>query len=174
MQSDSRQTHTPIPPIQPTGFFTGVQIRPIIIGVVVDFIATEVAVYAYFFVYLPTQLSKEGKVSGDAITQYMSTNEGLMIAFMIGILGTALGGLVAARKAGAFEVKHGAFVGLGSLIVSFILLLLPEEIPPLPEWYRFLSVVAVIPAGALGGYVAEAFKGLSAAKPPRGGIWPSR
>ena len=30
---------------------------------------------------------------------------------------------------------------------------------PLPEWFRFLSVAAIIPAGALGGFAADAFKG---------------
>ena len=166
MQSDPRQTGAPHLPIEPTGFFTGVQIRPVILGVVVDYIATYAGIYAYFFVYLAKELSKEGEVSGDALTKYMSSNEGLMIGFVIGALGTAVGGFVAARKAGKFEIKHGAFVGLGSLIVSFIELSLQEEVAPVPEWFRFMSVIAVIPAGALGGYFAEVFKGIGAAKPP--------
>jgi putative membrane protein (TIGR04086 family) len=103
----------------------------------------------------------------------MSSNEGLMIGFLIGALGTAVGGFVAARKAGKFEIKHGAFVGLGSLIVSFIELSLQEEVTPVPEWFRFMSVMAVIPAGALGGYFAEVFKGLGVVKPPGTG-WPGR
>jgi putative membrane protein (TIGR04086 family) len=174
MQFDPRQTGTPTNPVQPTGFFTGVQIRPVILGVVVDYIATYAGIYAYFFVYLAKEFSKQGEVSSDAITKYMSSNEGLMIGFAIGVLGTALGGFVAARKAGKFEIKHGAFVGLGSLIVSFIELSMQDEVTPVPEWFRFLSVIAVIPAGALGGYFAEAFKGLGAAKPPGAGMWPSR
>jgi len=169
MQFDPRQTGTPTSPVQPTGFFTGVQIRPVILGVVVDFIATYVGIYAYFFVYLAKELSKEGEVSSEAITKYMSSNEGLMVGFVIGALATALGGFVAARKAGKFEIKHGAFVGLGSLIVSFIELSMQEEVTPLPEWFRFLSVIVVIPAGALGGYFAEVFKGLGAERPPGAG-----
>ena len=50
MQYDTRQTGKPPSPVEPTGFFTGVQIRPIVVGVVVDYIATEVVRYAFFFV----------------------------------------------------------------------------------------------------------------------------
>jgi putative membrane protein (TIGR04086 family) len=160
MQFDPRQTGTPPSPIHPTGFFTGVQIRPVIIGVVVDYVATYAIMYAYFFVYLANALSKQGEVSSDAITNYMTTTEGLLIGFAIGTLGTVIGGFVAGRKAGKFEIKHGAFVGLGSLIVSFIQTVIQGEQVPLPEWFRAISVLAIIPAGALGGYLAEMFKGL--------------
>jgi putative membrane protein (TIGR04086 family) len=167
MQVDPRHSDRPTSPIHPTGFFTGVQIRPVILGVVVDYIATYAGMYAYIFLYLAKELGNEGEVSGDAIGKYLSTNEGLMISFIIGILGTALGGFIAGYKAGSFEIKHGAFVGLGSLIVSFIELLMHEDVPVIPEWFRMLSVLAVIPAGALGGYVAELFKG--SATTPWGG-----
>jgi putative membrane protein (TIGR04086 family) len=172
MQYDTRQTGKPPSPVEPTGFFTGVQIRPIIVGVVVDFIATEAAKYAFFFVYLAKQLSKQGKVSEDQIIDYMTSPEGLMIGFVIGALGTALGGFVAAIKAGKLETKHGALVGFCSLILSFILQSLQEESTPLPEWFILLSVLAIIPAGALGGFLAEAIKGLGRGRPQTGGSWP--
>jgi putative membrane protein (TIGR04086 family) len=147
-------------PIEPTGFFTGIQIRPIIAGVVVDYIATYAAIYAYFFVYLAKELSKRGEVTADMISEYMLSTEGLLIGFAIGALGTALGGFVAGYKAGKLEMKHGGFVGVGSLAVSFIEQALQEEATQLPEWFRLLSLLAIIPAGALGGYVAQGFKGL--------------
>ena len=56
MQYDTRQTGKPPSPVEPTGFFTGVQIRPIIVGVVVDYIATYAGTYAYFFIYLTKEL----------------------------------------------------------------------------------------------------------------------
>ena len=51
MQYDPRQTGQPPAPVQPTGFFTGVQVRPIIIGVVIDYVATYAFTYIYFFIY---------------------------------------------------------------------------------------------------------------------------
>ena len=174
MQIEPRQTGLPTSPVQPTGFFTGVQARPVILGVVVDYIATYALIYGYVFLYLAKQFSQEGEAAGDAIAKYMSSNEGLMIGFALGTLGTLLGGLAAGLKAGSFEIKHGAFVGLGSLIVSFVEFSLQEEVTPVPEWFRFISVMAVIPAGALGGYFAEVVRGLRTTKPPTGGGWPGR
>ena len=171
MQYDTRQTEKPPSPIAPTGFFTGVQVRPIIVGVVVDYIATYAGTYAYFFIYLAKELSKQGEVTGDQIRDYMTSPEGLMVGFIIGVLGTALGGFVAAVKAGKLEIKHGALVGFCSLILSFIEQSLQEESLPLPEWFRFLSIAAIIPAGAFGGFLAEAFKGRGRNHRPGGG-WP--
>ena len=158
MQYGTPPTGKPPSAIEPTGFFTGVQIRPIIVGVVVDYIATYAGTYAYFFIYLAKELSKQGEMTGDQIRDYMTSPEGLMIGFAIGALGTALGGFIAAHKAGKLEIKHGALVGFASLILSLVEQSLQEESVPLPEWFRFLSIAAIIPAGALGGFVAEAFK----------------
>jgi len=157
MQYDPRATGTPPSPVHPTGFFTGVQIRPVILGVIVDYIATYAGMYAYIFLYLANKFSEQGELSPDAITDYMMSHEGLMVGFIIGALGTALGGFVAAWKAGKFHIKHGAFVGLGSLTLSFIEERLRGESMPMPEWFRALSILSIIPAGALGGYVAEIF-----------------
>jgi hypothetical protein len=159
MQYDPQHTGTPPRPIEPTGFFTGVQIRPVVVGVVVDYIATYVGMSAFFFFYLANQAAKNGELSPEAIAEYMTSLEGLTVGFVIGALGTALGGFVAGRKAGAFEIKHGAFVGAGSLTVSFLEQLAQEGSAPMPEWFRALSILSIIPAGALGGYVAELIKG---------------
>lgn len=159
MQYNPRQTETAPPPVQPTGFFTGVQIRPVIIGIVVDYIATHLAMAAFIFGYLAKELSEQGEMTEDAIAKYMSTPEGLTVALVIGSLCTALGGFIAARKAGTLEMKHGAFVGLGSLIVSLIQQAVQDQSMPLPEWFNFVSIVAVIPAGALGGFAAGLLKG---------------
>jgi hypothetical protein len=175
MPYDSRRSPTPTSPpspIEPTGFFTGIQIRPIVVGVVVDYVVTYAAMYAYFFIYLAQELSKQGEVTEEQISNYMTSPEGLMIGFAIGAVGTALGGLVAAFKAGKLEIKHGALVGFCSLILSFVEQSLQEEILPLPQWFRFLSVIAIIPAGALGGFVAEVFKDSIANYGPGGKGWP--
>jgi putative membrane protein (TIGR04086 family) len=167
MEQIPKQTGTPPARIEPTGFFTGVQIRPVIVGVVVDYIATQLAMAAFIFGYLAKELSKQGEFTEDALAKYMLTPEGLTAALLIGSLCTALGGFIAAWKAGTLESKHGAFVGLGSLIVSFIQQSMQEQPMQLPEWFNFLSIVAVIPAGALGGYVAGLLKGGDRSSWPR-------
>ncbi|HWO43136.1 MAG TPA: hypothetical protein VNO43_15145 [Candidatus Eisenbacteria bacterium] len=148
------------PPIEPAGFFTGIEIRPIILGVVVDYIATYVAIYAYFFVYLARELSKQGEVTPELLAEYMLSTEGLLVGLVIGTLGTALGGFVAGYKASKLETKHGAFVGAGSLVVSFVEQAMQSEPVAVPEWFRVVSLLIIIPAGALGGYLASAVKGM--------------
>jgi putative membrane protein (TIGR04086 family) len=167
MQHSERQTGASPPPIEPTGFFTGVQIFPVIIGVVVDYIATEIAMMAFIFGYVAREVSKQGEFTEEAVTKYMLSPEGLTAVLVIGSCCTVLGGFVAARKAGTLEIKHGAFVGLGSLIVSFIQHSMQERSMQLPEWFNFVSIVAVIPAGALGGYVAGLLKDGSRSVSPR-------
>jgi putative membrane protein (TIGR04086 family) len=146
---------TPPPRIEPSGFFTGVQIGPVIVGVVVDYIATQLAMYAFIFGYLAKELSQQGEMTEEALAKYMESPEGLTVMLVIGCLGTAFGGFIAARRAATLEIKHGAFVGLGSLIISFVQHAMQEHSLQLPEWFNFVSIVAVIPAGALGGYAAE-------------------
>jgi hypothetical protein len=158
MQHTPMQTGSPPPSIEPTGFFSGVQIVPVIIGVVVDYIATEIAMAAFIFGYVAKELSKQGELTDEAIAKYIVTPEGLTAVLIIGSLCTALGGFVAARRAGALEIKHGAFVGLGSLIVSLVQHSTQQQSIELPEWFNFASIVAVIPAGAVGGFVASVLK----------------
>jgi hypothetical protein len=167
MQFDPRTGGGPPPSLEPTGFFTGVQVLPVIVGVVIDYIATYAGNYAYFGVYLANKLAQRGELSREALFNYMISPEGLTIGFLIGALGTVLGGFFAARIAGQFCVKHGAFVGLGSLIVSFVEERMGDDASPvfMPEWFRALSILSVIPAGALGGYIADVFRGALARKP---------
>lgn len=169
MQYDPHRSPSPI---QPTGFFTGVQIRPVIVGVVVDYVGTYAAMYAYVFVYLANKLAERGDLSQEALADYMMSREGMMIGLAIGALGTALGGFVAAAKAGKFQIKHGAFVGLGSLIVSFIEEVVRQEGSPMPEWFRALSILSIIPAGAVGGYLAEIFNAMVGSGGHGSGPWP--
>ena len=60
MQYDSRQQPNTPPPIEPTGFFTGIQFRPIIAGIVIDVIATIVLVSAYYTLIVAKELPGSG------------------------------------------------------------------------------------------------------------------
>ena len=98
--------------------------------------------------------------------------DGLMASLLLGSLGTLIGGFYAAYKAGTLEMKHGALVGIGSILLG--LLLTGGADSQTPEWFMALSFAAAIPAGALGGFLAEMFKGAAGGGPssrPPG--WPS-
>ena len=163
MQYDPRQTNSPPAPIEPTGFFTGIQIRPILLGVVVDTIATFALISVYYAFYVEPGASKGGAV-GEEAAAYWSTGEGLVATLLLGSLGTLIGGFYAAYKAGTLEMKHGALVGIGSIILGLVLQSATEE-SSLPEWFMALSAAAAIPAGALGGFLAEMFKNATRGRP---------
>ena len=165
MQYDPRQSNSPPSPIEPTGFFTGIQFRPIIAGVVIDTIATIVLVTAYYSLFVAQELG----VAEDAFAEYWNSSEGLLTSLLIGSLGTMIGGFYAAHKAKTLEMKHGALVGIGSIIVGLVFQAMESE-REVPEWFLALSMVAAIPAGALGGFFAEMFKNaIGGSRSPRTG-----
>jgi len=158
MQFDPRQTSSP-PPVEPTGFFTGIQVRPILFGVVVDTVATMVLSTLYYTFYVAKDLAEKSGAGEEAFADYWSSSEGLLASLLIGSLGTLIGGFYAARKAGHLQMKHGALVGIGSIILGFLLQSGSAE-TNLPEWFMALSFAAAIPAGALGGFFAEMAAGV--------------
>jgi hypothetical protein len=169
MQHDPRNAPSSPAPIEPTGFFTGIKFRPIIGGVIVDTIATYALVTLYFTFFVAKQLGMQGSdPSEDAVAQYWNTSDGLTMSLILGSLGTVIGGFYAAYKAGNLEMKHGALVGIGSIILGLILS--GGSANEMPEWFMALSFAAAIPAGAIGGFLAEMFKNaFSLSRSPTGG-----
>ena len=157
MQYDARHSQPPSP-VEPEGFFTGVEIRPLILGVVMDHIATYAMMFAYYFAYVVPKFGGNGEIDPDKVSQFMLTAEGLTAGMVIGALGTMIGGMVAGYKAGGYEAKHGGLVGAGSLLVAFIQQSLAQETLPVPDWYRTLGVILAMPVGAIGGYIASFLK----------------
>jgi putative membrane protein (TIGR04086 family) len=166
MQYDPRQTPSAPPPVEPTGFFTGIQIRPIILGVVVDTIATIALSTFYYTFFVAKDLADKGGAAEDALAAYWSSSDGLMASLLLGSLGTLIGGFYAAHKARTLHMKHGALVGIGSIILGLVMSAGNAE-SDLPQWFMALSFAAAIPAGALGGFFAEMFGGTQ-----RGQSWP--
>lgn len=156
MQHDARQANPP--PIEPTGFFTGIQIRPIISGVVLDTLATIVMVTAYYYAFVAKEMPAADNAADEAFAQYWNSADGLLMSLVLGSIGTMIGGFYAAYKAGALEMKHGALVGIGSILLNLFFQALGSEVN-MPEWFIATALVAAIPAGALGGFLAELFRG---------------
>jgi putative membrane protein (TIGR04086 family) len=78
----------------------------------------------------------------------------LLVTQAVGLAAAVGGGFVAARMAGARHVQHGLAVGIVAFAIWFAAdLLFPGEVPT--GLARLLSLVAIIPAGALGGYIAS-------------------
>ena len=160
-----------LPPIHPSGFFSGLKPLPIILGIVVDIVSTFALSSAYYILFIAQELSRSGASSEDALNDYWNSSEGVMASLVIGAIGTVIGGFYAGRRAGLLEMKHGACVGLGSILTGLLLQSLGSGAMSFQEWQWAIAYAAAIPAGALGGSIAEFFR--TARRRP-GGNWPGR
>lgn len=150
-------------PIEPTGFFTGILIRPIVFGVVIDTISTIALTSLYYLWYATKDLPGAGAAAEDAFSAYWSSSDGLIASLLLGSLGTLIGGFYAAYKAGKLHMKHGALVGIGSIVLGLLFQAGNAE-STTPEWFMALSFAAAIPAGALGGFFAEMMQNVTGAE----------
>jgi hypothetical protein len=94
-------------------------------------------------VYLVMQGVSESELS-DRLT-------GLIVfipSLFLGLGFTVLGGYVAGRVSKNHQVLHGGIVGALGILFAFIYWSYS------PLWYNIISVIAIIPAGMLGGYIA--------------------
>jgi len=145
------------PAIQPTGVFDGLRPGAILIGVVVDNLATIVAgslLVSLFAVRLAREHGAEP--SEQAFEALLSSPGFLLASLIVGLLCTVLGAYVGARRAGCLFVRHGAWIAVGSAIVAVILLAMegPTGSRP-PLWFDMVGFALMIPAGAVGGLLAH-------------------
>ena len=113
-------------------------------GVIVDITGTLIVATALFLA-----LASSGVPEVEIDTR-MRGFSGLMLMLILGLGFTLIGGYVAGRTAGRFEILHGAIVaGIGLVLGLFF------REPGLPLWYEMVSFAAVIPVGMAGGYIAR-------------------
>lgn len=120
---------------------------PVLVGALVDLLGTIVVMGVYLSLVLGSKF-----FSGDLIEDVLTATQ-LAIGDGLGLLVSVVGGFVAGRLAMIDEVHHGAAAGFGSLVVSLLIgWNLPVE--GAPSWRDVLLPLAVVPAAALGGYIA--------------------
>jgi len=142
------------PPIQPTGIFDGLRPGAILIGVVIDNIATVVANVVLVSLFAAGLAGQQGGEA--AIDPLLASPEFLLASLIVGLLCTVLGAYVGARRAACFFVRHGAWIAVGSAIVALVLYaVLGQEGPRPPLWFDLLGFTLMIPAGAAGGLLAQ-------------------
>jgi hypothetical protein len=145
------------PPIQPTGVFDGLQPGAILIGVVVDNLATFVA-SALLVSLFATELAREhgGELPEEALEPLLASPEFLLASLIVGLLCTVFGAYVGARRAACFFIRHGAWIAVGSAISALVLYASAGQQGPRPPlWFDMVGFALMIPAGALGGLLAN-------------------
>lgn len=129
----------------------GIRVRAVIVGVIVDWLATLTMVTVYAWIFLREAIEEYGGF--DKVPQQAFSQEDLLAFGLIGTLATALGGYVAGRIARRRRVRHGVLVAAASLLLGLALELALDGNVRLHGW-EILFLVLMIPAGAFGGYVA--------------------
>jgi len=145
------------PPIQPTGVFDGLRLGAILIGVLVDNLATFVAGPLLISLFAPELTSEPGgELPEDALEPLLTSPEFLLASLVVGLLCTVFGAYVGARRAACFCIRHGAWIAVGSVISALVIYALagPQDPRP-PLWFDLVGFSLMIPAGALGGLLAQ-------------------
>ena len=141
------------PPIEP-GSEEGIHTRAVDVGALVDIGATFVLGTLLLASYSGS-LGIDPGAEPEQVAEALAADAGFLAwSTLVGAVCTALGGFVAARRAGRFHVQHGAVVGVVAVAVGVLFALTPSAGPPAALWYQLTGVALSLAAGALGGLVA--------------------
>src|SRR5262245_53425354 len=144
------------PSIQPTGVFEGLRPGAIVFGVFVDTLASLLASLLLVGLLSGAQPPPEGGASpADAVRELSASPRFLFASLAVGLSCTVLGAFAGARRAACFFVRHGAWIGIGSALVGLLFYGSSGQAEPRPPlWFDMLGFSLLLPAGALGGYLA--------------------
>jgi vacuolar-type H+-ATPase subunit I/STV1 len=144
------------PSIEPTGIFDGIRPGAILLGVIVDTVATIISGFVLVsFFAAEAAWQPDGDVPSDAFDAIVTSPTFLLASLVVGILCTILGAFAGARRAACFQVRHGAWIAVGSAgvaLVSYAVAMPPE---PNPLWFDIVGFTLIIPAGVAGGLLAR-------------------
>ena len=145
------------PPIEPTGVFDGLRPGAILIGIVVDNLATFVA-SAMLLSFFAAGLADEygGDLPEEAFESLLASPEFLLASLAVGLLCTVFAAYVGAKRAARFFVRHGVWIAIGSAFCAlFSYVVAGQQGPHPPLWFDLVGFTLMIPAGALGGLLAD-------------------
>ena len=145
------------PPIEPTGVFDGLRPGAILIGVVVDNLATFVASSILIGLFAAGLADDQGgELPERALEPLLASPEFLLASLAVGLLCTVFAAYVGAKRAARFFVRHGVWIAIGSAFCAlFSYVVAGQQGPHPPLWFDLVGFTLMIPAGALGGLLAD-------------------
>lgn len=108
------------------------------------------------FVILYKQNGPE--ITEEAVNCFLLVEKNLYILAVLGTTCTVFGGFIGAKITGSEEFRHGGWVGAVSLITGVYMEFVSKEVQSYPLWFTVISTAVIIPAGVLGGYLAQMLK----------------
>jgi hypothetical protein len=144
------------PSIEPTGIFDGLRPGAILLGVIVDTVATIISGMVLLFVFAPQAAwQQNGNVPDEMIDAIVTSPTFLIASLVVGISCTVLGAFVGARRAACFHVRHGGWIAVGSAVVALVSYAVSAQGEPNPLWFDIVGFTLIIPAGVAGGLLAQ-------------------
>ena len=120
--------------------------KPIIIGILVDWVCSVLLAIPIFAVVITSFRSKG--YSPEEFELYLYNSAPIMLCILwAGLVAVALGGAVTARIAGDKRLWHTFIMGLTTSLLSIPLSL------SLPLWFNVSSYALMIPVALLGGWI---------------------
>ncbi len=150
-------------PIQPAGFLDGLQWRWIFRGALLDIALTFAgSIPLTLWLAGPAAFSEDDAAAQDAL-EALSSPEGLFWGAVLGLTATIVGAYYGARRAGRLQAVHGGWVAVVSILLGlpFYFLSASEPISSYPLWYEVVGLIAMVPAGMLGGVLASRMGGVN-------------
>jgi hypothetical protein len=141
--------------IQPDGLFDGIQWSAVAYGALVDILVTFAANLPLVALFAPEALTADPAEAERVMREAASSPDFLLAGLLVGAAATAFGAWVGARRAGVHHLRHGGWVAIASLLLGFLPLLVFEAGPAPPLWYQAAGILLMLPAGLLGGYLAQ-------------------
>ncbi len=145
-------------PIEPDGLFDGLDWGSVFRGALLDlFLTLAASIPLLVWLADPTAFGEDGPAANQAIDQALASPEGLFWGAVLGLAATVAGACYGAHRAGAFHVRHGGWIAVLSLLLGLPLYFIPgaEPTTPNPLWFDVFGILAMVPAGLLGGFLAR-------------------
>ena len=121
-----------------------IKLKAVIAGAVLDNATT-----LFVMTLLAAALVSTG-LSDDQVMSRMKSTSGLLLGLIIGLGCTGLGGYVAGRMAKQAGVLHGLLVAVIGMVIALIFRDSGD-----PVWFDIVGFAGMLPAGMLGGRLAQ-------------------
>ncbi len=139
-------------PAAPEGPFDGLSYRAVALGVAVDHVASLIYGTALTLVLASEEIASSDEAVAEAALEAVVTSPGFVISALVGgTICTILAAFVGARYAGDYYRRHGAWIAAGSAALALLWFPVREAM----SWLDWAALFFIIPAGILGGALAE-------------------
>ncbi len=132
---------------------SGISVKAVVIGFLIDFGGGLIAAFVYFVIYVVLLLAQG--VPQAAIEGRIMADKSHFVATMIMGFGfTAAGSYIAARIARTRELMHAGIVGFMGIVTGLVLVSTADT-SRWPSWYIPVSFSLTLPVAVLSGYIAQ-------------------